>query len=131
MLVKIAKAPYFEGSDKNSFMLVEAEEIIRFQTQPYWNFDNNKDLEQAVALWNAQGLPTLSTIDFNRIDQFISAISGNAEELSENKIYRANFILIRDKQGKEVQYSFDTIAYICNDEGKTLEKCFAGGVLNK
>lgn len=44
------------------------------------------------------------------------------------KVSRVNSITF-SKNNKVYQVTFDTIAYICNDKGETLEKCFAGGIM--
>lgn len=123
MLIKIAKAPFFEGSDKNAFMLLDVEEVIRFQNHPYWEFKDAEELKSSLEYWE-QLQSTL--LDYDRIKSVIED-----QELNRDKVYRVNYIVVRDRHGKEAQYIFDTIAYICNDDGKTLEKCFAGGILNK
>lgn len=49
--------------------------------------------------------------------------------LGVNRVYRLNTI-VYERGGEMKSVLFDTIAYICTDEGKTLERALAGGVLN-
>lgn len=139
MLIKIANAPYFEDSTQNSFTIFDKVDIINYcQTQPQ-EYSTNEALSRLID--TAEGkIPCIrsykvdiekSIFDYMRIRDFIgtenSCLAQPLEQLSDNYIYRINYITF-EKEGKVYLVHFDTIAYICNDEGKTLEKSFAGGV---
>lgn len=139
MLIKIAKAPYLEGFDNYSYAIYDNVESIELcRTKPI-EINSNEGIQQSLVLKGLFSNPApdifIDILNIDRINDFIDIDNGVVgspakEKLSDNKVYLYN-VIIFVKGGKRHYVTFDTIAYICNDEGKTLEKCFAGGILNK
>ncbi len=138
MLIKIANAPYFEGANSNSFTLFDnVSQVLQCKTNPFEYIDN-EDLKHSLDAPSEMGDICHDILDYHRISEleglhFYGGIQGRdlqGELLGGNKVYRINSIIFI-KDGKRHIVRFDTICYVCNDEGQTLEKCFAGGVLNK
>jgi len=140
MLIKIANAPYFEGS-KNSFIIFDnVSTILSCKTSPT-EHSSNEDLlfflnlphEQddiVIEIFNYERISFLGGLEIYKTSPIMDTNIPTNEHLSENKVYLTNSIIF-ERDGKRHIARFDTIAYICNDEGKTLEKCFAGGILHK
>lgn len=139
MLIKIAKAPYFQVSDNHSYAIYDNVELVEYcRTQPT-EINSNEGIRRCFVEKAIFETPSpdvfIDILNGDRIKDFIdidnSLVGSPAKEsLSDDKVYLYN-VLIFVKGGKRYYVKFDTIAYICNDDGKTLEKCFAGGVLNK
>lgn len=135
MLIKIAKAPYFEGSDKTSYILIDKVEKIDFQVHPfefssYFDLQNHLNLSRTIECTSLE-VDDVRIAGMNPDTGYKSDTpAALPEPLSKDRVYQINQVAFT-RDGKYESYVFDTIAYICNDEGKTLEKCFAGGVLNK
>ena len=142
MLVKIANAPYREMSNSNSYRIFDdVTEILNLTTNPRI-LRSNEELE---AITNSQhpripegSWEEISILDEARIVDIIghpqaslvgSTEAGKDTPLSAIKGYRVNSLSFVSR-GIKYSIKFDTIAYICNDKGETLEKSFAGGVVN-
>lgn len=139
MLIKIAKAPYNQHSSKNSYIIYDkVDSVESFCTEPF-GLENNDELRQNFRMIGMHCDPApdiyVTEIDKDTIASFIGygdASCSNIPErhLTEGQIYKYN--TIKFTRNSKVYYAtFDTIAYICNDEGQTLEKCFAGGLQSK
>ena len=136
MLIKIAKAPFNpigELTLKQSYILIDkVDRIENFSVTPE-EFISNQDLRDFVA--NCEAAEFDTEFNYDRILNFTggsdeSVGSQITDNLSEKKVYRVNMIeYIKNNVVETI--AFDTIGYICNDKGETLEKCFAGGILNK
>lgn len=141
MLIKIANAPYFEGSNKNSFTIFDnVSTILSCKTSPT-EHTSNEDLlfflnlphgqeDIVIEIFNYDAISFLEGLEMYKTCPLMDTNKPTNEHLSENKIYLTNSIIF-ERGGKRHIARFDTMAYICNDEGKTLEKCFAGGILHK
>lgn len=135
MLIKVAHNPYSPTYSKKSYGLTYVDEVLDFSPQPLFEFTSNEALQSFVDMWNGQN-KTRRYLNETRLTEFgvqgydIAVRGDDLENLSEDKIYRVNKIDCRI--GEDVlSIVFDTIAYICTDKGETIERCFAGGVLNK
>ncbi len=136
MLIKIAKAPYSLTGNNSYIIFDNVISVDNCSAQPM-EYTSNEELLQFVdSIEKAQGID--AEFDHDRItyfrDSYGNGKSGGVmpirEILSPTCVYRINRIDFSTKNGQQ-SFAFDTICYICNDEGKTIEKCFAGGVLNK
>lgn len=133
MLIKIATHPYSHSSDTNNFMIIDRIECVDFSVQPriFTNYDTTSEglknyLKECDRLCM---VITLCPTFYGRFEPSLDSHSP-VDYLNDTRVYRINQIsFTRDNEYQT--HVFDTIAYICNEEGKTLEKCFAGGILNK
>lgn len=123
MLIKIANAPYFEEGLKNSYLLFSVKHITRFSPAPI-TFDNSTVLKEYIESFDGSVI-----LNHERLNE-LHNIDDRHGGLQPNEMhYQINVIKFIDHDDIQKTVLFDTIAYICNDKGETLEKCFAGGVV--
>jgi hypothetical protein len=131
MLIKVATAHHAD-----SYVLFDHASNVRFQSNPQQLTDPN-DLYDWIELQqgNETSLLILSPMPITTLplrDELGNHYARFAEmvgPLSDKRVYRVNTVQF-EREGRLRSVAFDTIAYICTDEGKTLEKALAGGVLN-
>lgn len=97
--------------------------IIRFdEEQNYWMFDDVRKYSLSNRLSKNTELP-LPDCDAVFFDAEVECSCKPAEGCSECKDYHR--IICRLGDGSEYTIAFDTIAYVLNDSGKTIEKIVA------
>lgn len=93
------------------------------EQQHWWMLDNirkvsvSKLLLQRLDLWHNCNI---QIFDMPNSD---CTCKGSGDECSNCKYYLT--LICRDKEGNEFAVAFDTVAYLLNDEGKTIEKIVA------
>lgn len=124
MLIKVQTAQHAD-----SFLLIDRVDSVRYEANPR-EFASQTELSDYIRLMHdvesAKVVLDPRTGGLYPPDHDISEYVG---PLSEKRVYRLN-TMTYERHGEFRSLVFDTIAYICNDDGKTLEKAIAGGVLN-
>lgn len=83
--------------------------------QDWWMLDNIRKISVSETF--------LSEIsEYNKISETSDIlIMDHTNEVNNDHISYKNMI-IKDKDDREYDIMFDTVAYLCNDDGKTIEK---------
>ena len=112
MLIKI-KFPKDEG-----FLLIDNAEDVVFGNHPV--ISTSKEELESIINHDSLIEEGQVIVDFDCINDLLLAKPDPIKYLTNKITFTRN--------DEEYLYIFDTVAYICNDKGETLEKCYAGGL---
>jgi len=129
MLIKIQTAQHAD-----SFLLIDRVDNVRYEGNPT-EFRSTEDLLTHLRLMAdiESSRIVLDPASAGMVFPYLPTPDATPEDylgkLSDKRVYRVN-TLTYERDGQMRSVTFDTIAYICTDEGKTLERALAGGALN-
>ncbi|WP_435018419.1 hypothetical protein TA3x_000393 [Tundrisphaera sp. TA3] len=129
MLIKVQTHQHSE-----SYLLIDRVDSVSYKSSPVEFMSSDELVEHLHRSGNTEGCRViLDPRMAGNVYPYLPSPDAKPEDyigvLSEKRVYRVNTIEY-ERDGQRLSVTFDTIAYICNDEGKTLEKACAGGPLN-
>lgn len=126
MIIKIQN-PHCSSPYHRTYTLIDSvTDITHFSVEPQ-RFHDYESIEKFLKTPHndelVDGWSDHTLVDFDEImdmKQRKLLEEGNAQ-------YSINWIAFNRSDGNSYYYAFDTVAYISNDNGKTLEKLYGGG----
>ena len=119
MLIKI-RLPNSEG-----FQLIDNAENVLYTDCPI-NFSSWKEISEKIS-FDSPIADLHYIVDFDHIEDERNKEKNTPETMEEVPTPPVYFLakITYTRNGEEFTYLFDTVAYICNDNGQTLEKVCA------
>jgi hypothetical protein len=131
MLIKITTglpAKAIDPKEAPNFVLFDHAEEIEFG--PATEFTSNRSFDEFVRFRPAHDLCLIRYLNPHVEHALFSDPAKKGDyEITERHRYIANSIVFT-RQGQRHRVVFDGVAYICTDDGKTLERVYAGGGYN-
>jgi len=124
MFIKIKNNPNY-SNEPESFTIIDNVETVHFFRPSAVRISTVEELDKYVSTFNFEGV----IFDYDTIQE----IKDGKLTIDEKNPYLLNKLNFTRKDGDEQgeDWVFDTVAYLMSDDGKTIEKAPAGGLLSE